>query len=135
MKSCVEAAYRHYVARIDKPPGPMLEDYSEVVRLHQAFVAEEAGQVVAVLVLVREAAGLVLDNVSVHPDFQRQGLGSRLIALAETEAREQGYTQLDLYTHESMTENIEIYISLGYVETERRREDGYDRVYMRKDLS
>jgi len=36
----VEAAYRTYVPRIGRPPGPMLEDYSEVVQQHQAFVAE-----------------------------------------------------------------------------------------------
>lgn len=28
MKACVEAAYRHYVPRIGKAPGPMLDDES-----------------------------------------------------------------------------------------------------------
>ena len=34
-----------------------------------------------------------------------------------------------------MTENIGLYESLGYVETDRRTESGYRRVYMRKDLT
>ena len=78
---------------------------------------------------------MLLDNVAVHPDFQGQGLGHRLIDLAETEARAEGYAHLDLYTHEHMPENIELYLSLGYIETQRISEDGYERVYMRKALA
>jgi ribosomal protein S18 acetylase RimI-like enzyme len=55
-----------------------------------------------------------------------------LIELAESEARRRGLRELTLYTHECMTENIGMYRALGYVETERRTESGYRRVYMRK---
>jgi len=135
MQSCVEAAYRHYIPRIGKPPGPMLDDYSEVVQQHQAFVAEARGQIIGVLVLIRKNNGILLDNVAVHPEHQGKGLGRRLIELAESEPRNQGFAHLDLYTHERMTENIELYKRLGYIETERRIEKGYHRVYMRKSLS
>jgi len=33
-----------------------------------------------------------------------------------------------------MTENINLYKNLGFVETERKQEQGYERVYMRKLL-
>jgi hypothetical protein len=36
--ACVGDAYRHYIERIGKPPGPMLEDYAEVIR-QQGFAA------------------------------------------------------------------------------------------------
>ena len=132
VKACVEDAYRHYIPRIGKPPGPMLDDYSEVIRQHQAYVAEENEQIVGVLVLIRKDDGILLDNVAVLPEHHGKGLGGRLVELAESEARDQGYTHLDLYTHKCMTENIENYKRLGYVETERRTERGYQRVYMRK---
>ncbi len=135
MKTCVESAYRHYIHRIGKPPGPMLDDYSQVVLQHQAFVAEADDQVVGVLVLIRKHNGILLDNVAVRPEYQGRGLGRRLIEFAESEARKQGFTQLDLYTHERMTENIDMYKRLGYVETEPRTEMGYQRVYMCKPLS
>jgi ribosomal protein S18 acetylase RimI-like enzyme len=134
MKSCVEAAYRHYIARMGKPPGPMLDDYSEVVRKHQAFVAELDDQVVGVLVLILQDDGILLDNVAVPPEYQGQGLGRKLVEFAESEARNQGFSHLDLYTHECMTENIEMYKRLGYIKTERRTVRGYQRVYMRKFL-
>jgi len=135
MQICVEAAYRHYITRIGKPPGPMLDDYSEVVQHHQAFVAEAGEHIVGVLVLIRKDNGILLDNVAVHPEHQGTGLGRRLIGLAESEARDHGFTHMDLYTHERMTENIEMYKRLGYIETERRIEGGYQRIYMRKSLS
>lgn len=134
MKNCVKAAYRHYIARMGNPPGPMLDDYSEVVRKHQAFVAELDGQVVGVLVLILQDDGILLDNVAVPPAYQRQGLGRKLVEFAESEARNQGFSHLDLYTHACMTENIEMYKRRGYVETARRAVRGYQRVYMRKSL-
>ena len=134
MKQCVEAAYEKYIERIGKPPGPMLDDYAEIVRLHTAFVAEEDGAVVGILVLMQQEDGILLDNVAVHPSEQGKGLGARLIDMAEHEARGQGYESIDLYTNVTMTENIEIYLRRGYFETSRRKVKGYDRIYMRKRL-
>ena len=132
--NCVEAAYRHYMARIGKPPGPMLDNYSQVIQSHQVFVGEVSGEVAAVLVLIRDDNSILLDNIAVMPECQGIGLGTRLMQMAESEARKQGYSVIDLYTHELMTENIQIYKKLGYRVTDRRIESGYRRVYMRKDL-
>ena len=131
---CVEAAYRHYIPRIGKPPGPMQDDYAEVVRRHRVFIAEMSGAPAGVLVLMRTPRGILLDNIAVHPEHQRRGIGRRLLALAESETRALGYSQLELYTHERMAENIAFYRRAGYAETARRRERGYERVYMRKAL-
>jgi len=131
---CVKAAYEHYIGRIGKPPGPMLDDYIDVVQRQTVFVAV-SDEVVGVLVLMQTQTAILLDNVAVRPDHQGKGLGKRLIKLAELEASDQGFEKLDLYTHESMSENIEIYKTLGYTETERRKECGYNRVYMQKQLS
>lgn len=133
IENCVEAAYEHYIERIGKPPGPMLDNYADLIRQQTVFVAD-TGTIVGVLVLIRTRTGILLDNVAVHPDQQRKGLGRRLLNLAESEARDLGFAKLDLYTHQSMHENIEIYKALGYTETERIWERGYHRVYMQKNL-
>ena len=135
IQKCVEAAYQHYTRRIGKPPGPMFDDYSEVIQNHSVFVAEAGKDIAAVLVLIQTTSGVLLDNVAVHPDQQGKGLGKRLINLAEAEAAARGFKKLDLYTHECMNENIELYKSLGYMETERKEVQGYHRVYMQKNLS
>jgi ribosomal protein S18 acetylase RimI-like enzyme len=58
-----------------------------------------------------------------------------LIAFAEDHARELGLDAVTLYTNEAMTENLRLYPALGFVETGRRVEDGYRRVYFRKTVS
>ena len=76
-----------------------------------------------------------LENVAVLPAMSGQGVGKMLIAHVEDSASKQGYRSVELYTNEVMTENLHIYPSLGYRETDRRTEDGFDRVYFMKEVS
>jgi ribosomal protein S18 acetylase RimI-like enzyme len=85
-------------------------------------------------VLLPKVDHLLLDNVAVMPEQQGQGVGRRLIAFAEQEARRLGFAELRLYTQATMTENIALYRRLGFVETDRGQQAGYDRVFMTKDL-
>ena len=135
VEAIVEAAYSIYLERIGKPPGPMLDDYARLVETGAVSVLEEpGGALAAIIVLVPKADHLLLDNIAVRPDRQGDGLGCRLIAFAESEARRLGHAELRLYTHVTMTENIALYARLGFVETGRGRAAGYDRVFMTKLL-
>lgn len=131
---CVRAAYSPYIRRIGQTPGPMLDDYDRVIREHHAYVIEEGGEVVGALVLIEKDGGLLLDNVAVLPSRHGEGVGRRLLEHAESEACRLGYADLDLYTHQGMTENVALYTRIGYVEVDRRIEHGFPRVYMRKRL-
>ena len=131
---CAMAAYQHYIARIGKPPRPMLDDYAEIIDQHLVWVVKDGGRVVGFVVLVGQGIEMLLDNVAVHPDYQGNGLGKWLLAFAEAEAQRRGFSAITLYTHETMVENIKLYQKLGYVVTERRVEHGYRRVYMKKQL-
>ena len=57
------------------------------------------------------------------------------MAFAEETARRGGLPSIRLYTNVKMTENIPFYEDLGFVETTRRREDGFDRIYFEKRLN
>lgn len=134
MQAIVDGAYEKYVARIGKKPGPMLDDYAARIAEGAAWVAELDGRVAGLVVLLAEDDHLLLDNVAVDPAFAGRGLGRALIAFAEDEARRRGFREIRLYTHEKMTENIALYPRLGYEETHRAQQAGYDRVFMRKRL-
>lgn len=132
--ACVHAAYRHYVERIGRAPGPMTDDYAKVIRERPVTVAEDSGKIVGVLVLAVTEEGFLLENVAVDPLHRGNGLGRILLELAEAEARREGFESIYLYTHEKMTENQALYAKIGYVEFDRRTEKGLARVYMRKSL-
>jgi GNAT superfamily N-acetyltransferase len=128
----VRDAYIKYIARIGKPPGPMLDDYAVLVRTHCVWVA--GAPVVGVIVLLGEADHLLLDNVAVDPSAQGSGVGRALIRFAEAEARRRGYGEMRLYTHAMMTENIALYARTGWVETGRGEQNGFSRVFFRKEV-
>lgn len=136
VSECVNSAYRHYVDLMGKLPGPMTEDYLEVIRRHEVHVVESApaiaGSLLAVLVLIASPGRFLLDNVAVQPKAQGIGIGGSLIAFAERRAIQSGYDRIQLYTHECMTENLDMYPKLGYHESGRLLERGYQRVYFEK---
>ena len=129
-----DQAYRHYIARIGKPPGLMLDDYAARVSEGVVWVLEEGAVIAAIIVLLPAPNYLLLDNIAVSPARQGLGLGRRLLAFAEAEALRRGYREIRLYTHETMVENQRLYASIDYEETGRGTEAGYERVFMRKRL-
>ncbi|HEX3418815.1 MAG TPA: GNAT family N-acetyltransferase [Stellaceae bacterium] len=130
----VDQAYRHYLPRMGKPPGPMLDDYAARVSQGVVWVLELGGAIAAAVVLLPAPDYLLLDNIAVSPARQGLGLGRQLLAFAEAEALRRGYREIRLYTHQTMVENQRLYASIGYEETGRGSEAGYDRVFMRKRL-
>jgi len=131
----VEQAYRHYIPRIGKPPGPMLDDYSARISEGVVWVIEEGAAISGTIVLLPRPDYLLLDNIAVAPARQGSGLGRLLLAFAESEAVRRGYREIHLYTHRTMTENQDLYAAIGYEETGRGTEAGYERVFMRKRLA
>ncbi|MHA6193784.1 GNAT family N-acetyltransferase [Pseudomonas wadenswilerensis] len=131
----VQAAYLPYVDSIGVRPGPLDDDYAELIRQQQVWLLEEGQRVGAVLVLCPEAAVMLLSNVAVDPACQGQGFGRQLIDFAETRAREAGFSLIRLYTNAAMAGNVALYQRLGYREIHRAVEHGFNRVFMEKDLA
>jgi ribosomal protein S18 acetylase RimI-like enzyme len=134
LRTLVGDAYRPYIKRIGREPGPMLDDYDVIISQHQVWVVEQNRNIIGGLVLVAKDDHLLLDNIAVHPSFQGSGMGRVLLDLADEEAKRQGYLTIQLYTHEMMVENIAMYMKLGWTEVDRRSVGHYARVYMQKTL-
>lgn len=130
-----DAAYRPYLQRMSRNPAPMEEDYGARIAEGLTWVLEEDGEILGLLVLETHADHLLLDNIAVDPARHGQGIGRRLLDFTEEEARRRGYGTVELYTNEVMVENIAMYRRLGYVETGRKQDRGYDRVFFRKALA
>lgn len=130
----VDAAYLPYVERIGFLPRPMRDDYVEVIQRQRVTVAEENDSVVGVIVLDQTVEGFVINNVAVAPTARGTGLGKTLLLFAENEARRAGFDSIYLYTHERMTENLELYQKIAYREYARRSHGDFSLVYLRKPL-
>lgn len=134
VEAIVEAAYSPYLPIIGRKPGPMLDDYALLIRDRRVHVLQSDGIIKGVLVLIPEENAMLLDNIAVIPAAKGAGLGRKMLVFAEQSARDAGYKSIRLYTHEKMTQNIELYSRIGYVETHRGEEKGLRRVYMTKAL-
>jgi GNAT superfamily N-acetyltransferase len=141
LEALAVAAYEKYVPRVDQLPAPMTADYDLHVRSGHVWVVVDTDAVgdcdavVGLAVLLPREDHLLLDNVAVLPAMQGQGIGNRLLALAEDEARRRGLTEVRLYTNVTMTENLAYYPKRGYVETHRAQQHGFHRVFFRKPVT
>jgi ribosomal protein S18 acetylase RimI-like enzyme len=134
VQKVVADAYHHYIARLGKVPGPMSDDYEQLIVAECVWVLKVDNVVVGILVLVPESDHVLLNNVAIDPRFQGRGLGKRLIEHAELTATQFGVAELRLYTNVVMTEDLLLYRKLGFEETHRAKQDGYERVFMRKRM-
>lgn len=71
--------------------------------------------------LLAEALGqrVHIEQVTVHPDHARQGIGARLIDTCESWAMARGYTMLTLTTFRDVPWNAPYYRRLGFVDVPR----------------
>lgn len=129
------AAYAPYIRRIGRKPAPMVADYPALVAAGKVWIRSEIAEIVGYIVLDAAEDALHVENVAVHPERHGEGHGRALLDFAEAEARRRRLHRLALYTNAKMTENISLYSALGWRETERRWEDGFNRVYFEKQVS
>ena len=126
---CLEAAYAEDAARLDDLPA-MAEGLAEEIAERLVWVAETGEAIVGGLVLQPSDGFMLLANVAVHPSQRGEGLGKRLLLLAEAEARNCGFGELRLTTHAAMQNTIALYQRSGWLPSGREG----NKVRLRKPL-
>ncbi len=132
IRSCARAAYQKYIVRMNQEPAPMLADFDLQVSEGLAFVAMNNDELVGYVVYYPVADSIHLENVAVLPSHTGMGIGRQLIQHVEDQAIARGAVGVDLYTNEMMHENLAMYPKLGYRETERKTQSGFNRVFFNK---
>ncbi|WP_420412737.1 GNAT family N-acetyltransferase [Roseibium sp.] len=135
IRVCAEDSYAPYIAAIGKKPAPMTADFA--AQIHAGYIdiaTDDTGQLQGFIVFFAKDDHMFLENVAIHAAAAGQGIGKALISHCETQARALGLLSVRLYTNEKMTANLKIYPKLGYTESGRRKEDGFNRVYFEKLL-
>ncbi|KAM6535952.1 hypothetical protein FALCPG4_005477 [Fusarium falciforme] len=137
IKAIVDAAYTKYIERIGKPPAPMTTDYEEVLQSHDVFVLRKKEDIIVGSIVLGHQQGsdaVKINNLVVDVTAQGRGYGGVLMRYATEFAKARGCSALELFTNVKMWENLGLYAKMGFVETERKTDEGYERVYFRKDL-
>ena len=73
-----DEAYRNHIARIGRPPAPMLADFTLHINDDTVFIATN-DVICGYVALCHDWACWRLDNVAVSPPSQGQGIGAALI--------------------------------------------------------
>lgn len=130
-----QAAYAKWVPIIGRKPMPMTADYARAVVEHRIEVVELDGRLAALAELSVEPDHLLIVNLAVAPEHQKQGLGSALLHHADAVAGQLGLAEVRLYTNSLMAENIALYQRHGYgVDRIEERSPQWSVVFMSKRL-
>lgn len=134
IRELTRAAYANWVPVIGREPVPMTVDYDEAVRTHRFDLLYVGETLAALIETVAQADHLLIENVAVEPPFQGRGLGTKLMAHAETVAAASGLRDIRLYTNQRFAENIRLYRKLGYHVDREEAFKGGVRVNMSKRI-
>ena len=127
----MQSAYGIYQARMgDIRLPPMDVDYLAEIENYPTWVVESEGSILGGLIMMFDADMASIANIAIATEFQGMGIGGGLMRFAESKAREENYSKIQLATHKRLTENISLYQYLGWKET--GRDDV--RVFMEKQL-
>jgi len=133
MQEIAVLAYEPYVARMGQEPAPMRPDFVGHIANDTVFVWDDGGVRAYAVIIIGEHEPL-LDNIAVDPCAQGQRLGSKFLSHIELYLRDEGFSAYTLYTNVHMTENIAWYIRAGFTETGCGTQDGFERVFFRKEF-
>jgi GNAT superfamily N-acetyltransferase len=114
IRDLVRAAYAKWVPLIGREPMPMKTDYAVAIIDHDFDLLCDGDTIVGLIETEPRPDHLWIENVAVHPDRQRQGLGKKLLKWAEKRAEVAGTGELRLLTNEAFEANVKLYKKVGY---------------------
>ena len=129
------AAYAKWVPLIGREPFPMKVDYFAAISKHRFDLLLVNSDLAALIETMLRDEDLLIENVAVAPDFQKQGFGRALIAHAEQVAAQAGRAHVRLYTNSCFEENLRLYASLGYDVEREEALNGGIAVHMVKHIA
>ena len=129
-----EAAYQPYIVEMGRKPAPMVADFDAHIAKDICLVLWLAEKIAGYAIILDRADGYWLENIAVHPEHHKKGLGTALIEAVEAVIRPRA-DHYQLYTNIVMQSNARWYLSLGFKQTKEAMEDGFHRLYFKKTLS
>ena len=134
MQAIAFSAYQPYIAEMGRKPAPMIANLDAHIAKDVCLVLWLAGKIAGYTVILHKTDGYWLENIAVHTEHQKKGLGTALIEAVEAVIRPRA-DHYQLYTNILMRSNARWYFSLGFKQTKEAVENGFHRLYFNKNLS
>tara|TARA_R110000868_G_scaffold389517_1_gene658744 strand:- start:76 stop:609 length:534 start_codon:yes stop_codon:yes gene_type:complete len=113
-------------------PPEALEDtvphevFAGAIPANEVFVSRiESGEPVGFTLTSQRGNGLYLDQISVHPDHGKRGIGRALVETVIADAKDRGLSRVTLSTFRDVAWNGPFYKKLGFSELPRNRFDDF----------
>lgn len=135
IRALTRNAYKKWIPRIGREPLPMSADYETVITQHRFDLLYKNETLAALIETIEREDYLHIQNLCVSPDFQRLGLGGKLLNFAQDMAAAKNLPELQLDTNSFFTGNVDLYLRNGFrVDWEKPMDVGIH-VHMSKRLT
>jgi GNAT superfamily N-acetyltransferase len=128
------AAYTKWIPSIGRKPLPMTVDYGIAVQSHMIDLCVVDQKIVALIEMIEEDDHLMIENLALLPQFQGQGLGSKLLHHAEKIALSLGLSMLRLLTNAKFDSNLMFYKRNQFIVDRQEPFMGGTIIHMRKTI-
>lgn len=137
----IAASFEQYRGKLEPESGAFRETAegiaAELARESGAIVAERNGHMLGCVMVKLIEDDLYFGRLSVVPAARGEGIARRLVEAVEDEARRRELAGVRLGVRIVLTENQQLFSSMGYVEISREAHEGFDHptsINMRKAL-
>jgi len=137
----IAASFEQYRGKLEPESGAFRETAegiaAELARESGAIVAERNGRMIGCVMVKLIEDDLYFGRLSVVPEARGEGIARRLVEAVEDEARRRELAGVRLGVRIVLTENQQLFSSMGYVEISREAHEGFDHptsINMRKAL-
>ena len=129
-----QVSFAPYATSMGRQPAPISADFRDLAEDGKLFVFMIENAVRGFIIFHINGPDVHVEAMAVASKFRRQGIGRSLLDYADKEGLKNGCRRVVLYTNVLMFENIAYYLGKGFLETDRREEEGHDKVYFERYL-
>lgn len=129
-----QTQFAPYAVQIRGKREPLKGDLKDLVEKFEVSVFVLENAVRGFIIYKISGPDVHIEALAVSNKWRRKGVGRQLLDYADRDGLRAGCRRAIFYTNAQNFENIAYFRAKGFQETDRRFEEGYERVYLERYL-